>query len=368
MKPIPLLIPDMPDADAILPYLRKIDAARWYTNFGPLVTDLEKVLARTLGDPAPFVATVANCTAGLELALTAMPFSPGAKVLVPALTFVASATAALRSGLTPVFSDVGKDSWLLTPEIARAALTRHEIACVMPVATFGCPHPTAQWDRFTRDTGIPVVIDAAGAFGNQAIGEGTSVVFSFHATKSFGMGEGGMVASRNKAHIERVRQLTNFGIDVSRGISSCTGTNAKMSEYHAAVGHAALETWPDRQLFRRSLLSRYNAALQKNCPAIALQARPADGVYTIMQVLLPEGVESGVVAARLHSLGIETRRWYLPLLGMHPAFAGCPVDGELVVLQSIAPRMLGLPFHTDLSQDDIERISLALSEAINAPR
>jgi len=365
MDRIQLLRPDIPQAEEILPYLREIDASRWYTNFGPLVSRLERRLGEVFGQPFPSVVTTSSCTLGLELALAALALSPGSRVLVPALTFVATAAAVLRAGCIPVLADVDEHTWLMDPEIAQAALARLDFDCVMPVTTFGCRQPTHAWDQFTRTTGIPVVIDAAGAFGNQEVGELAAAVFSFHATKAFGIGEGGLVAARNEAWIEQVRRLSNFGIDLSTGVSAVVGTNAKMSEYHAAVGLAALDRWPDRKARRQHLALVYGGALREYCPQVRLQERPADGAYTIMQLLLPAGVRASEVAARLATHGIETRAWYQPLLDEHPAFARCGIDGELRVARMLAPRMLGVPFHLELDESTVGRICVALSAALS---
>src|SRR4051812_30768581 len=129
MSAIPLLLPDLPDASAILPFLKQIDAARWYTNFGPLSRQLEASLASTFGDEPPYVASVSNCTLGLELALSSLGLTPGGRVLVPALTFVASATAILRAGFQPILADVDPTNWMLTPDIARNSLARNNFEC-----------------------------------------------------------------------------------------------------------------------------------------------------------------------------------------------------------------------------------------------
>ena len=105
---IPLLIPDMPLAEELLPWLKRIDATRWYSNFGPLVRELEGALIGMFAlrnDKALHLTTVSNCTAGLELALIALDLKPGSRVLVPALTFVATATAVIRAGHVPVIAD-----------------------------------------------------------------------------------------------------------------------------------------------------------------------------------------------------------------------------------------------------------------------
>jgi hypothetical protein len=229
---IPLLVAQLPDTDALLPYLRQIDANRWYTNFGPLVTQLEQRFAASLAatPEAPKAISAASGTAGLELVLGALELPTGANVLLPALTFVATATAVIRSGYRPLIGDVDASSWLLTPETAREYAARHRVDAVMPVATFGNPQDVEAWDAFVADTGIPVVIDAAGAYGNQRVGRRCHVVFSLHATKALAAGEGGMVVSYDHALAARVRRLSNFGIDLERGSQVfVAGENGKLS-------------------------------------------------------------------------------------------------------------------------------------------
>lgn len=361
---IPLLVPDMPTAEDILPFLREMDRSRWYTNFGPLSRRFETALSNALGVDPVGVVTVANCTLGLEVALAALQLKPGSRVLVPALTFAATATAVMRAGLHPVLSDVDQRNWLLTPSIARAEAARQALGCVIPVTAFGCPQPTGGWDSFRSDTGIPVLIDAAGAFGNQPIGDSTAAVFSFHATKAFGIGEGGLLAVRDHQFIARVRKLVNFGIDTSTGLAMLPGTNAKMSEYHAAVGLAALRRWPERSVRRKSLFTSYVTQLRDRCPTIRFQERPDEGIYTIMQVLLPDSCNRAEVAKYLAAQGIETRPWYLPLLDSHPAFSMFSMADGLCAARALAPRLLGLPFHLDLDDAAIRRISSVLARAL----
>lgn len=363
---ISLLVPDMPAADELRPFLTRIDARRWYTNFGPLVEEFEAALARELGAgrEAPALTSTANCTLGLELALGALDLSRGARVLVPAFTFVATATAVLRAGYTPVLADVDSASWLLTPALARACLDAVPVDAVVPVATFGCPQDPAGWDAFARDTGVPVLIDAAGAFGNQAVGERTAVAFSFHATKSLGIGEGGAVAAREGAIVERVRRLSNFGIELPAGIVQHAGTNAKLSEYHAAVGLAALPRWRRNAARRRAAHADYLARLAQHCPAVGLQCRPADGLYTILPVLLPAGVDAGALRGELAVSGIETRLWYRPLIGEHPGMGKLASAGNLDGARNLAGRVLGLPFHLEMDAAARERVCLRLGELL----
>lgn len=353
----------MPRREDLEPFLVEVDAARWYTNFGPLLRRFESGVAGLFQSPAPSLTSVSNGTLALELGLAALGLPAGSKVLIPALTFVASASAVLRAGLSPVIADVDPGSWVLTPAIAREAMRRTRIACVMPVAAFGCPVPAGEWDAFSEQTGLPVLVDAAGAFGNQQAGRRVVLAFSLHATKALGVGEGGLVVARDAAYVERVRRLSNFGIDIRTGFSEAAGSNAKMSEFHAAVGLAALARWPERSRMRSELHRTYLAALRRECPWLTHQARPEGGVYTILQVALPDGADRGTVAAALAARGIETRAWYLPLVPDHPAYASCET-ADLSVVRSLGPRLLGVPFHPGLGDGEIARICSALASAI----
>lgn len=374
---IPLLVPDLPSAEELLPYLRRIDQARWYTNFGPLVRELEdRIEARIAesGQARQRAVSVSNATLGLEIALMALGLPRGGRVLMPSLTFVATATAAMRAGHVPVFCDIDSDTWLLTPEIAERVIGRERVDAVMPVATYGCPCDSQAWDRFAKQTGLPVVIDAAGAFGNQICGEHFVTVFSMHATKSLAAAEGGLVLSADPDYARRVRQASNFGIDPSTvdevtagstGLLRQEGTNAKLSEYHAAVGLAALARWEDKASRRTALHKEYVRALNRDCPAVSLQTRAENGVYSIFPVCLPDFAKAVDAYRMLEARGIGTRRWYCPPLHMHPSFSHLPTGGELDVCSMLGERLLALPFHLHLRSGDVQQVVSALAECLS---
>jgi dTDP-4-amino-4,6-dideoxygalactose transaminase len=367
MHKIPLLIPQMPTADELRPFLERIDQARWYTNFGPLALELEGELLRRLGAGGTgplFGASLSNCTVGLELSLAALALKPGARVLVPGLTFVATAAAVARVGCEPVISDVDPGSWLLTPRIARRAAAETPVDAVMPVSTYGCAQDAAAWDEFAEATGVPVVLDAAGAFGNQRAGRRIALVFSLHATKVLSAAEGGFVASADAGFIARIKRLANFGIGSPGGFVDQPGTNAKLSEYHAAVALAMLQRWDELARRRIALHRSYLEALAASCPAVTLQQRAADGVYSIMPVLLPDGASAAAIGEALGGQGIETRRWYCPTLEQHPAFASCRIAGELEAVRALGERLLALPFHLYLEPGDVTLVCGRLRAAL----
>lgn len=365
--PIPLLIPDVPTFDALEPWLRRIDANRHYTNFGPLNAQFEEALTQRHGSAdAPCRAvTFANGTAALVAWLNAKTELRKGRVLVPAITFTATAQAVLASGNIPVIADIDPVTWLLSPAHVHDIVT-DEFVAVLPVAAYGAPCDVEAWDDVTHACGLPVLIDAAGAFGNQRLGATTDVAFSFHATKALAAGEGGAVLTRNAALARQLVRSSNFGIDTTNGLTVASGTNAKLSEYHAAVALASLEAWPDIVRRRQAVARHYAAALAAHCPGVQPPPRPADGVYTLMPVLLPAAADAGAIAAGLAQHGIQTRRWYCPPLHRHPRFADCPRHGALTHAEVLEQRLLGLPFHPGLRDQDIERICATLGELLAA--
>lgn len=346
------LIPDLPALPDLLPYLECIERNRWYTNFGPLLLQYESRLAEITGG---YCVTLASGTAALELALAALALPAGGRVLLPAFTFPATLLAVLRNGLQPVFADVEARSWTLTPAIARMALRWHPYTLVLPVACLGLPLPAAAWDAFTQETGVPVLMDAAAALGSQRIGETSHAAFSLHATKPLGIGEGGVFATPDAELAERVRCMANFGF--SQGKVVCQGaTNAKLSEYAAAVGLAQLARWPALRQRRCAVWAAYRAALAEVAHA-AWQPFDAHTPPAVLSVAL--GLEAETMAGRLARAGVETRRWYAPPLHRHPAFSGIEragPDEDLPVTEHLYRYCLGLPFHAFLSHEDVAAV------------
>lgn len=307
-----VLVPDVPTADEILPYLRRIDESRWYSNTGPLVKELEQRMGGV---------TVSSATLGLELAAKCI-FKR--RVRIPAFTFVATATALLRAGLEPVLCDVD-ETWALKDIDADS----------LSVCPFGA---------VVKPGGL---VDAAAGWGNQHVG---TRVYSLHATKSLPAGEGGLVCGPPEL-LERIRRLSNFGLEVTpfvHGIVNEAGTNAKLSEYHAAVALASLDRWEVTAAKRRRLHDEYSLRLAD----FERQPRPA-GVYTTFPVLVQN---AGAVARAMAAKGVETRRWYTPTLERHPAFRGLPVEGDLRNCRRLNDELLCLPFHNEMTATDVERV------------
>ncbi|HLY79887.1 MAG TPA: aminotransferase class I/II-fold pyridoxal phosphate-dependent enzyme [Caulobacteraceae bacterium] len=358
---VPIARPRLPTRAAIAPYLDRIDEARWYSNYGPLVRELEARLAARLGDGAA-VATVANGTVALTLALQAAGARPGTLCLMPAWTFVATAHAAIVAGLTPYFVDVDPQTWMLDPAATRDAIAAApaEVGAVMPVAAFGRVPDLAAWRELADATGLPVIVDGAAAF-DALRSAPVPVTVSLHATKGVAAGEGGYVACEDPGFVEKVRALAAFGFHGSR-ISQTPATNAKISEYAAAVALASLDAWPaDRARFALTA-QRLRAALALT-PEISFQPGwGSEWVSSVCVVATPDGAAAEMARA-MAAAKVETRDWWGAGCHRHPAFAHCP-RAPLRVTDQLAAATLGLPYFIDLGEDDCGRIIESLHQAL----
>lgn len=361
---IPVARPLLPSAEMLLPYMQRIDQTRIYANQGPLVRALQDRLSARLGLASGTIAAGANATLALTISLSAMGVRPGKFCLMPAWTFAASAHAAIAAGLKPYLLDVDPKTWTFSPASVISAverLGRGRVGAVMPVAPFGAPIDSRGWDAFYEQTRIPVVIDAAAGFD---LLQPTLVptVVSLHATKVLGAGEGGFVVSRDASVIAEVQRRANFGFWGARE-ASVVATNAKMSEYSAAVALASLDAWPETRARWITVAQAYRHALAA-CPGVT--AMPGFGNFattTCVVRLDPNLVDATRISLQLSDLGITTRRWWGRGLQAEPAFARAARD-DLPVTEILGAETIGLPCSVDLGRGDITRICKALTHLL----
>lgn len=362
---VPIARPRMPRAQALRPYLEQIDAARNYSNFGPLVSALEGRLASRLGVDPTCVATVANATAGLTLALLAVAEGRTGVCLIPSWTFVATAHAVTAAGFTPHLVDIDEESWALTPAIALEAVSRIDgpVAAIMPVAPFGAPMNVAAWDRFTRLTGIPVVIDAAA--GHDTVGAGdTPSVVSLHATKILGAGEGGYVVCRRPEILVTIKQRSNFGFYGSRN-AEYAAFNAKMSEYHAAVGLASMDSYDADTAQFRAVAQTYRARLAGRSD-ISFQPGFGSGWIGSVCTVRIAGQDSRQIAAALREADIDSRAWWGDGVHKHSAFVNLP-SLPLPRTELLARETIGVPFYVDMRGEDVGGVCEILCRLDHVP-
>jgi dTDP-4-amino-4,6-dideoxygalactose transaminase len=365
-RAIPVLRPQLPSAERLLPYLRRIDGARIYSNWGPLSAELEARLAERLGVPARGFSSASSGTAALVGAILASagratPERPLA--LVPAFTFVATAVAVELCGYDPYLLDIDANSWMLDPGRVAGHPNLHQVGLVVPVAPFGRPVRQDGWLAFRDSAGIPVVIDGGASFdrlvdgGKEHLGE-IPVSLSFHATKCFATGEGGGVASTDTGLIRRTGQALNFGFHMTRD-SRLPSTNGKMSEYHAAVGLAELDGWEKKHGAVREVAASYRRRLAEVGLAGRSVVTPeVSASYVLFSCR--DAAEADHIAAGLASSGVDTRRWYGGGLHHQTHLSTVPRD-DLSSTDRLAPTLIGLPLAPDLDEESVAYVVDALA-------
>jgi dTDP-4-amino-4,6-dideoxygalactose transaminase len=238
----------------------------------------------------------------------------------------------------------------MADEIARAPAA---VGAVVPVVPFGRPIDVSAWDQFRTRTGLAVVIDAAAAFDSLVPGQLPAVV-SLHATKVLGVGEGGCVVSSDTDLIKEVQARANFGFFRSRE-ALVPATNAKLSEYHAAIGLAALDEWDATRAEWGSVARAYTEAFTGSN---RIQLQTGFGTSWVTSTCVLDIADAGGerVERALDAARIETRRWWGNGAHAHPVTAQLPRT-RLPVTESLAGSTIGVPFYRDLERSVIDRVA-----------
>lgn len=371
----PFIRPQPPALSTLGPELAEIEASGIYSNYGPVNARFEAALQELYFDDGGACVTVNNATTGLllavrhEMELGRWPRRPAARyALMPAFTFAATAHAALWNGLTPLLCDIDPRTWLPDAGAEEELLARHgdDVAVIIPYATFGNSLDLDRYRRLAERHGVPVVVDAAPSLGSQVDGRqfgadsALPVVYSLHATKSFATGEAGVIHSADRATVERLRAMGNFGFAAPR-TASLPGLNAKLSEVGALLALKKLADFPAITARRAELAASYRAALPEATVQSMVGNRHA---HQFMPVLLPRGVDRTRIAQLLAERGVGTGQYFSPHLGEHPYFIDRAVAGDLTVTADVAQRILALPLYESMADADVAEICAALHDCM----
>jgi len=369
---VPVCRPLLPSAAAVASHLAPLDRTRRYSNHGALAGRFAQRLAETIGTADGNLCLAASGTAGLVgaiLARAGRATSSRPIALCPAYTFAATALAAEAAGYEPHLVDVDPASWALTPDIAHQYSLLGRVGLVLVTAAYGRPVAQAPWADFSRDTGIPVVIDAAAGFealcadAQHLVGD-VPVVLSMHATKAFSTAEGGAIVCTDRAFVERANGALNFGF---MGTRECrmAGINGKLSEYHAAVGLAELDGWTLKQAGFRRVAEEYQRAAAAHGVAGKVVVG-APGIGSCYALYVAEGAgEASAVESALLCGRIDFRYWYGLGLQREPYFRDTP-RSSLAQSSRIAACIVGLPMAADLATADVERVVAAITCGVAA--
>ena len=352
----PFIRPTIPDPEAWLELLAPAYEERRFSNFGPVATRLEHELEQRYASPERSVVLVSSGTAGLVAALLALEVR-GA-VAMPSFTFPATASAVALAGCKPLFVDVSPQTWELDLARLERTVERHRVGAILHVRTLGLCHPLDDLEQLARAAGVPLVIDAAASLGGRdengvwVGGSGDAEVFSMHATKVFGVGEGGAVFVP-KPLAERVRRTINFGF--ADGVPETLGFNGKLSEVHAAIGLAVLERM-DGFLERRSEIAAGYRAGVAEVPGLEHPPNAGMPPWQTYPVALPSDADA--VVRRLVAAGVGARRYYTPPLHRTRPFAA---DVRLPRTDDLSARMVCLPVYSDMTDRELEDITMIVN-------
>jgi dTDP-4-amino-4,6-dideoxygalactose transaminase len=370
---IPLVRPAPPRLSLAVDELRSLEQSGIFSNFGPVNTRFEQEMLERFFGGQGACTTVCNATIGLMLAIKEAvgDNAAGQFALMPSFTFAAAAHAAIWCGLTPLFCDIDPQTWAAHPAAESAMLSRYagKIALVMPYAAFGYPIDLERYQRIRTQLGVPVVIDAAASLGTFDMfgrgfgtGCGASVVFSMHATKSFAVGEAGLIYSADKDRIARLRTMSSFGFGEPR-TATMAGLNGKLSEVNALLGRLRLADYDSITARRGALVHRYRSAL----PELDFQLRaPGIQVHQFVPALLPVALRGQRTAIRegLANRGITTGTYFSPHLLEQPYFQKMCVAGPMPACEDISARMISLPLFDTMTDHEVDQVAECLNALI----
>lgn len=332
---------------------------RGHISQGVYVRRFEEAFAQLAG--TRYAVACSSGTAALHLALLSLGIGPSDTVIVPALTYVATANAARYCGARVVFCDIDAHTWQMDINSCQRVYEHERWNCERVVAI-----PVHLYDSTVSVAALPdgllVVEDAAHAPGAMCdcrrVGSlGHAAAFSFYASKVIACGEGGMVTTDDGEMFERLQLYRGQGATTpGRYTHVLVGYNYRLTDVQGAIGLAQLERLPTMLAARRAIVEHYRTSLAGWGVRLQGGDRASGWMFA---VLVDEGVDRDRVARRLHEHGIETRPFFDPLPSLPPYLSRVPP-----VAESVARRGLCLPTHTAMSEGDVDYVCARLVETV----
>lgn len=339
----------------------------WISSLGPYVSRFEESFAAFCG--TRYAVSVANGSVGLHLALKVLGIGPGDEVIIPDLTFVATANAVATAGAVPVMVDVRRDTYCIDPACITAAITPRSRA-IIPVHLYGHPADMPAITALAQRHNLLVIEDAAeahgAAIGGKRVGGLSSFgVFSFYGNKIITSGEGGMITTDDDVLYARARYLRDHAMSPDiRYWHTEVGYNYRMTNIQAALGLAQLEQIEEFIAVRSHLLSYYRARLEPR----GLECNPRVGADAVNWITcaVAEGLgrqRRDAVARQLREHGVDTRPFFFPV-SMFPMFGG----GKVVtpVTHALSENGFNLPTFVGMTEKEVDTVCDALFAALSA--
>lgn len=341
----------------------------WISSVGKYIGAFEEAFASFCG--VKHAVATNNGTTALHLALVALGLQPGDEVIVPTVTYIATANAVRYCGATPVLVDVDPSTMNINPEEIAPKITP-KTRGIIPVHLYGHPADMEAINQIAHRHGLWVVEDAAEAHGAKVLGRkvgglGNCATFSFFGNKIITTGEGGMVTTDDDELAEKLRLYRGQGMDLKRRYwFPVVGYNYRMTNIQAAIGLAQLETIEQSLKDRQKVADWYNDALRPHGDMVVLPSQHnwAEQVHWMYNIFLRDGdgERRDAVMRELDMRGIETRPVFHPMHTLPPYRE----ETRYPVADTWAPRGINLPTHRDLTRNDVDRIADGLQNAVMA--
>lgn len=357
-----------PESSVTLEFVRDVLAilrSGQYTN-ASRVRELEDAAAACLR--VPHCVAVSSCTSGLILVLKALGIQ--GSVILPSFTFHATAHSVIWNGCTPVFADCLPGTFCLDPESARARFSKG-VAAVIAVHLFGVPAPVAELERLAAEFEVPLIFDAAHAFGSRIHdapvgGFGAAEVFSLTPTKLLVAGEGGLIATRDPELARQLRVARNYG-DAGNYDPEMLGLNARMSEFHASLALRGLGDLAERIERRNRIRLRYQSLLS-SVPGLEFQQAPPgarsackDVSVIVDPALFGESRDWLFQALTRENIGV--RRYFDPPVHRQKLYRNLWDGSPLPNTERISSRIVNLPVYSKLTDEQVDLVASAIVRA-----
>lgn len=354
-------------------YLLRAFRSGWISSLGEYVTSFEKSFAVFCG--ARYGESASNGTVALQLALLAAKIGPGDEVIIPPLTFVATAAAVRHVGATPVFADCEPLIGTISPDAVERAITSRT-RCIIPVHLYGHPADMDPIMELAHRHSLVVIEDAAEAHGARYKGRrvgsiGHMGIFSFYGNKLITTGEGGMVVTDDSEYSSRIRLLKDHAMSADRRYwHEELGFNFRMTNLQAAIGCAQLERYDEIVRKHQAVVETYREALANDERVIINPSMPwAEPVPWLACLQLSSRFAcSGRDALMefLRSEGIDTRPYFNLLCDMPPYRKKESDNRDHPIARELAMRGLNLPSSTTLTRENIFRVADMCRKGLDA--
>jgi len=353
----PIAEPDIGELE--IQYVTDAVRSGWVSSLGRYVEEFERGFADFCR--ARHGVSTANGTVALHLTLAALGIGPGDEVIMPTLTFIATASAAIYAGAVPVFVDSEPDTWCLDPAAVERAITPRTRA-IVPVHLYGHPADMDPIMDSAARHNLIVIEDAAeshGALykGRMTGGIGKAGIFSFYGNKLITSGEGGMIVTNDSALAERANFLHDHAMrPETRYYHSEIGYNYRITNLQAALGLAQLKRVPELIARKRQIMQWYRELLRDREDVKLNPSMPwAESSFWMVCAILPSRLDLDTVMAELRASGIDSRPFFKPLHSLPPT-RKYDSGGRFPIAEDLSRRGLSLPCGVKLARPDVEFI------------